>query len=396
MSVELARFRKSPKIVKILTLQQFSEGYVPIMALYILLFDKSGGLSFEQIGILFSVWSLSFLIAELPTGVLADYWSRRNVIIMGALLKIIGFSIWLVWPSFWGYLIGFMLWGFMIACSSGSTAALLRSELESMGERKQFTRYYGYMSAGLATGYLLGYLTAAILTLRYANALIILTIISAFITLPLLLTIKESSYQRKSSYLQTMMSGFKEIRRSPKLQIISFILFSIFMIYGVLEELIPRVYDTFGVSERGISLFVALTYFFSAFILTKLEKYAKAPLWLQTLAIGGGLSFLLLSFSQAGFVGAVFLLSFGLIMELLRSLFLHHIQDAVEGDEKATISSIPGLAGGLLGALAYVVIGQIAKARSEVFAIASYSVFWIFTTLILAFFAYKYSRRPKA
>lgn len=51
---------------------------MPIMALYTIMFERVGGLSFERIGLLFSIWSLAYLLAELPSGVLADYWSRRK------------------------------------------------------------------------------------------------------------------------------------------------------------------------------------------------------------------------------------------------------------------------------------------------------------------------------
>ena len=58
-----------PKIVKLLIIQQFLDGFIPITALYSIMFERVAGLSFEQIGYLFSIWSLSYLLSELPSGV---------------------------------------------------------------------------------------------------------------------------------------------------------------------------------------------------------------------------------------------------------------------------------------------------------------------------------------
>src|SRR5438552_15207973 len=79
--------QKSPSIVKILLVQQLLEGFVPIMALYAVMFGRVGHLNFGQIGLLFSIWALSYLVAELPSGILADFWSRRNVILIGGLMR---------------------------------------------------------------------------------------------------------------------------------------------------------------------------------------------------------------------------------------------------------------------------------------------------------------------
>src|ERR1700712_2525659 len=90
------RIRHISKNIRLLFVQQFLEGLVPIQALYAVMFGRIGHLSFEQIGYLFAIWSLSYLVAELPSGVLADYWSRKNVIILGGLLRGIGFLVWLL------------------------------------------------------------------------------------------------------------------------------------------------------------------------------------------------------------------------------------------------------------------------------------------------------------
>src|SRR5207244_4202899 len=114
LRLHLQQIRKIPRIVKLLLAEQFLEGFVPISALYVILFQRTGGLSFTQIGWLFAIWSLMYVIVELPSGVLADFWSRRNVIMAGGLVRAIGFGFWLWMPNLVGFAIGFALWGAMI------------------------------------------------------------------------------------------------------------------------------------------------------------------------------------------------------------------------------------------------------------------------------------------
>ena len=146
----------APRVVRLLIVQQFFEGFVPIMALYAVMFQRVGGLSLGQIGLLFSVWSLAYVAAELPSGILADFWSRRNVMIIGGILRAIGFLVWMFWPGFVGYAVGFALWGMMIACTSGALPAYLHSELRAEKKEKQFARYFGWlMSAARVVAVLL-------------------------------------------------------------------------------------------------------------------------------------------------------------------------------------------------------------------------------------------------
>ena len=51
---------------------------VPYYPLYALLFLDTG-LSEAQISVLFALWSITAFVAEVPTGALADRWSRRGV-----------------------------------------------------------------------------------------------------------------------------------------------------------------------------------------------------------------------------------------------------------------------------------------------------------------------------
>lgn len=390
-----ARFRASPKIVRLLLAQHFFEGFVPIMALYAIMFERAGGLRFEQIGLLFSIWSIAYLIAELPSGVLADYWSRRNVVIVSGIFRAVGFGIWLVWPTFAGYAIGFALWGIMIAGTSGSVESYLHNELKVSGQSKKYARYYGWVMSSHWLGTLTGYGLAAVLALQHTTLLIVLSIASSLIYPAVLLFAHESPYQKQSSYFKTLGAGVREILGSKKLRYVCYGLFAVYMIIGVLEELLPRLYADFGMNDSAVSVLLAAALVCTVVFLTRLESLVRFSLAKQMLCMAAGLAFLLIGLYFGGVGGSLLVLLFSLVFQLFRPLFMHHIQDVATGDQRATIGSIPGLASGIFGAIAYALIGKVAGYTNESFSIGSYAVLWLAIVLLLAFWGRKYhvSRR---
>ena len=91
---------------------------------------------------------------------------------------------------------------------------------------------------------------------------------------------------------------------------------------------------------------------------------------------------------------AVLILMFNLVYQLFRPVFEHHIQDVAKGSERATIGSIPGLIGGLLGAGVFAILGKVSAITSERSAIAYYGIIWFFLMLILSAWGMKFSRKP--
>src|ERR687884_107781 len=87
-----------------------ADSLVPLYPLYALLFAASG-LSEGQISALFVLWSVTGLVAEVPTGAVADRWSRRGALVLASLLEAAGFVLWTAVPSTASFAAGFVLWG---------------------------------------------------------------------------------------------------------------------------------------------------------------------------------------------------------------------------------------------------------------------------------------------
>ncbi len=92
---------------------------------------------------LLSVWAGSSLLLEVPSGILADLWSRKAIIALSMALKAGGFLIWAFRPDFTGFLLGFIAWGAQEAFTSGSSEALLFDALKIEGKKSSYEAVAG-------------------------------------------------------------------------------------------------------------------------------------------------------------------------------------------------------------------------------------------------------------
>ncbi|MGY1604012.1 MFS transporter [Geodermatophilus sp. SYSU D00815] len=121
---------------------------MPLYPLYALLFADAG-LSEAEVSALFAVWSVTAFVAEVPTGALADRWSRRGALVLASLLEAAGFALWTAVPETWSFAAGFVLWGIGGALASGAAEALVYEGLDAAGARDRYARVNGWMGAAM-------------------------------------------------------------------------------------------------------------------------------------------------------------------------------------------------------------------------------------------------------
>lgn len=132
--------------------------FIPFYGVYALLFADHG-LSASAISSLFIAWSVTSFVAEVPSGAWADTVSRRALLVLSSVLYALGFSLWIVVPSYPGFLAGFVLWGISSALMSGTFEALLYDELAARQATDDYPRLMGWANSAA----MVANLTAAIL-----------------------------------------------------------------------------------------------------------------------------------------------------------------------------------------------------------------------------------------
>ncbi len=130
---------------------------------FIILIFREAGLSFLQIGFLYSIRDVATNILEIPTGIFADAFGRRKAMVMAFVSYLISFIIFYLFATFPLYALAMILFAFGEAFRSGTHKALILEHLK-MTEREHLkVAYYGRTRSFSQLGSALNALIAAAL-----------------------------------------------------------------------------------------------------------------------------------------------------------------------------------------------------------------------------------------
>jgi MFS family permease len=128
---------------------------------FIILIFRDNGLTFLQIGILYSVRDLSNNLLEIPTGVFADAFGRRKAMVLAFSSYIASFLIFFFFADFYIYILAMILFGLGEAFRSGTHKALILEHLQLNDMLDLKVSYYGRTRAASQLGSAINSLIAA-------------------------------------------------------------------------------------------------------------------------------------------------------------------------------------------------------------------------------------------
>jgi len=128
---------------------------------FILLIFRSYGLSFLQIGILYSIRDVATNILEIPTGVIADSFGRRRAMVAAFLSYIASFLVFYFLKDFIFLALAMVLFAFGEAFRSGTHKALILEYLNIQGISDLKVAYYGLTRSASQLGSAINALVAA-------------------------------------------------------------------------------------------------------------------------------------------------------------------------------------------------------------------------------------------
>ena len=227
---------------------------------YALLFADAG-LDTAQISSLFVIWSVVAFVFEVPSGALADAWSRRRLYAAGEFLTALGYALWILWPAYPGFALGFVLWGLGGALSSGTLEALVYDELEAQGRSADYARVTG--RAGTVA--ILAMLAATLLAApAYAAggyrlvgwASVAVVALGGFLALRL----PEINGTAGSAepYLRTLRDGLRESVRDRRIAL-AVAVAALVPGFSALDEYLPLLARDHGAPTAAVPLLFALT-----------------------------------------------------------------------------------------------------------------------------------------
>lgn len=128
---------------------------------FILLIFRSYGLSYLQIGVLYSIRDIAANILEIPTGVLADSFGRKRAMVSAFVSYILSFMIFYFFEEFLYLSLAMVLFAFGEAFRSGTHKALILTYLKQKKISDLKVAYYGLTRSASQLGSALNALIAA-------------------------------------------------------------------------------------------------------------------------------------------------------------------------------------------------------------------------------------------
>ena len=344
----------SARIVAYEALQDF----IPLYPLYQLLFTDHG-LSAAEISTLFIIWSTTAFLLEVPSGALADTFSRRRLLVLGSVLSGLGFASWVVVPSYAGFALGFVLWGVSSALISGTFEALVYDELAARGAADRYAGLLGRArSASLVLNLAATLLAAPLYELGGYPLVGAVSLLSCLMQVVVALSLPEAARVATADeteevdggarhgplgrYALMLRSGLAEASTSRTVRK-AVALVALLGGFLAFDEYFPLLARDVGASTTLVPLLIAGTVAAQAIggALAGPAYRRRSSFFGVALGLAAGLlAWGSLSGTAQGFVPIA--LGYG-VMQLVIVVAEARLQDAIQGPARATVTSVSGL-----------------------------------------------------
>lgn len=343
------------------------------------------GLSTLQVSSLLIIWSATAIIAEVPTGVIADKYPRKYVLALGQVVGGVGYALWLFYPSYLGFMTGFILWGIGGAFTSGTLEALVYDELDSRKQKDSYLKVIGRTESLSLTGVVLAMLLGAKLIDKGYDFVLVLSIVATLAAALVVLSLPRTEPKKESSdkkYFELLAMGIKEA--FSNIVILKIIVLSALIgaIYGTFDELFPIFLNASGFSLAEVSIVSGISYVVA--VLASLLAYKLDKLKTHSFMIWLGLTgLMLLAAGQlSGVAGAAILTIHVFAIKLLQVIFDSKLQHNMSGQARATVTSVGGFCAELVSIVIYLSVGYIADSKDIFIAYKAVGIAVIILSLV--------------
>jgi len=352
------------KIKALFYIYAFFKAFILIYPLYAVMFVDNG-LNATQISLLFIVWSTVAFLLEVPSGAVADKFSRKYVLIIATLFQAVAFICWVVWPNFWGFLAGFILWGINSALASGTEEALVYDELKRIKVEKQYAKVTGRMESLDLLGMIAaGFVAAVLAGLGYIPLLLlsIVGVIAAAATLMFLPRARAIETTGETEYWSYLSEGVRLVLRSRKILFL-LIFMSIVTGLGAFDEYYDLLFNEQGMSNSLIAFWMGIVLSFGAigsFLAHRLEG-KSLPLTAGIIVWAG------LLLCAAVLPPPFSPIAIGLYVSMfyvVKILFNSYLQQELTDKNRATATSVGGLFAEVGALISFVVFAVVAEVHT--------------------------------
>ncbi len=352
-------------------LTSFLTGLAFFGAIAVPFFLDWGNLNYATIFTLEAVFSITIVLSEVPTGVFADKYGRKNSILVGIFLHIIGILLFVaLGPNFWVFFASEIIWGVALSFVSGADRALAFDSLvetkREKGAKDVFAKMKIADTAGIVIAAPVGAWVAANIG-AYPGSLVLPFLMTAaawaFAFLVYLTVVEPKREKSRKNEFELAMKGFDELRRNKKLQSLAIDFVSIsaaaFFVFWFYQSLLR-------INSVDLSLYGLVSAAFNIVSMLLLAKVARLEKWLGTgqllfiSALAIALAYLGLA-TNTSLWFAMFAVTVAVCARTIRQpVFEHYLNFQIKSSERATVLSAISASERVVVAVLYPLIGFVA------------------------------------
>lgn len=134
---------------------------------FLILFFKESGLSYFQIGWLYSMREATAFLLEIPTGIAADIFGKKRSMLVSLFSYTISFIIFYYYANFYAFILAMALYATGEAFRTGTHKAIILDYLEHNRIEDQKIKYYSYVRTWAQIGLAASTLMAGVLIFKF-------------------------------------------------------------------------------------------------------------------------------------------------------------------------------------------------------------------------------------
>ena len=181
------------------------------------LFFVENGVPDESVPLLFVIWSLATMAAQVPVNMLSSFFRPKSLVIFGQFMKLSAFALWFLWPTFEGFAAGFMLWGIQWAIADSVFEGIVYDELKALRRKRIYAKISGRMSLFANTSIIISTAGSLMLAFGYGfvTSMSILSMLVSILFLMRMKTIRASKHTAGARFAKTINLSIRILRSSP-------------------------------------------------------------------------------------------------------------------------------------------------------------------------------------
>ena len=180
----------------ILKLSRFCLYFMPLIPVITLVY-LGKGVSLADFFLIQGIFRIAAFLFEIPSGYLADVFSRKKIMVLAALLQFLGMLL-LIWAQgFWAVVVCESLMGMASALLSGTGEAYVYDLLKREGKENQYIKENGSIKSFAQAGTFVSMLLGGVLLARGGNVLLGVEALVVFFGFVLMLFLPEIKEVRR-------------------------------------------------------------------------------------------------------------------------------------------------------------------------------------------------------